>query len=101
MRTWSCYVKDENSDRPHPLSLDFLKKWPYNEEFICLLPETRKVNMAVTGPLASRINLTKMDINNLVKIVKPVASLRPRSQLSSTPNALALLAWLKKAVRKA
>ena len=60
MRTWSCYVKDENSDRPHPLSLDFLKKLPYNEELIRLLPENGKVNMAVAGPLAMRINLTKM-----------------------------------------
>jgi len=101
VRTWSCYAKDDSCGRPHPLSLDFLKQWPYNEEFIRMLPETRKVNMAVAGPLASRINLTKMGINNLVKIAKPVVSLRPRSQLSSTPNALALLAWLKKAVRKA
>lgn len=96
MRTWNWYPRDNRDEQSHPLALDFLKRWPYNESVVLKRPLSRRVDVAVVAPLADRAWLNTPKMTKLVDIVKSTASREERPFLfKPSPRAMIVLKWLK------
>jgi len=99
-RTWSCFTQDQNTNEHlHPLSLHFLKRWPFHEALAQKRPPKRIIDMAAVGPLARTVDLTRPRIANYINILNCAASRQQRLSLfKPSSHAVKILNWLKAGV---
>ena len=99
-RTWSCFTQDQNTNEHlHPLSLHFLKRWPFHEALAQKRPPKRIVNMVAVGPLARTMDLTRPRIANYLNILNCATSRQQRLSLfKPSAHVVTVLNWLKAGV---